>query len=203
MNPYEILGVESDATDKQIKYAYRQQAQKTHPDKEGGSEEAFNEVKEAYEILKDEARRAAYDSTGSVDKRYGRLDEEVAKAVTDVFIAILNNNKCEVVDYVAKVLEHFEQACERLKKELEKIKVMIGKLELLLTKVVCNDSKTNLFGDVIDSQIRINEVRMNECNIQLMIGELAIARLKKYGFEGVDLLKKPSGFSVRQNLWIL
>ena len=60
---YDMLGVKPDATDAEIKSAYRKLARKYHPDvsKEGGAEEKFKSVNEAYEALKEPARRRAYD----------------------------------------------------------------------------------------------------------------------------------------------
>ena len=52
---YEILGVKKDATEAQIKSAYRKLARKYHPDvnKEKGAEEKFKDINEAYEVLGD------------------------------------------------------------------------------------------------------------------------------------------------------
>lgn len=61
---YEILGVNKSASDDEIKKAYRKLAVKYHPDKEGGSEEKFKEISEAYEVLKDGAKRKRYDQFG-------------------------------------------------------------------------------------------------------------------------------------------
>ena len=63
---YAILGVERNASDGDIKKAYRKLARKFHPDvsKEPGAEEKFKEVSEAYETLKDAEKRAAYDQLG-------------------------------------------------------------------------------------------------------------------------------------------
>jgi len=63
---YEILGVGRDASQDQIKAAYRKLARKYHPDvsKEADAEARFKEVGEAYEVLKDPEKRAAYDSLG-------------------------------------------------------------------------------------------------------------------------------------------
>lgn len=60
---YDTLGVKSDATDAEIKSAYRRLARKYHPDvsKEAGAEDKFKAVNEAYEALREPSRRKAYD----------------------------------------------------------------------------------------------------------------------------------------------
>src|SRR5438552_2897309 len=64
---YKILGVARTATVDEIKKAYRRLARKFHPDvsKEANAEHKFKEVQEAYEVLKDPEKRAAYDQLGS------------------------------------------------------------------------------------------------------------------------------------------
>src|SRR5580698_8820477 len=63
---YKVMGVARDATEAQIKQAYRKLARKYHPDvsKEKDAEARFKEVGEAYEVLKSHERRAAYDQLG-------------------------------------------------------------------------------------------------------------------------------------------
>ncbi|MDK2899325.1 MAG: molecular chaperone DnaJ [Patescibacteria group bacterium] len=61
---YEILGISKNASDDEIKKAYRKAAVKYHPDKEGGDEAKFKEAGEAYEVLKDGAKRQRYDQFG-------------------------------------------------------------------------------------------------------------------------------------------
>jgi DnaJ-class molecular chaperone len=64
MNPYEVLGINKDATESEIKKAYRTLAIKNHPDK-GGDAEQFKQVAEAYEILT--KRKQEYDMFGYAD----------------------------------------------------------------------------------------------------------------------------------------
>jgi len=63
---YEVLGVGKDATPEELRKAYRKLARKYHPDvnKEPDAEEKFKEVKEAYEVLNDQQKRAQYDQFG-------------------------------------------------------------------------------------------------------------------------------------------
>ena len=60
---YEVLGIGKDATEADIKKAYRKLAMKYHPDRNQGNEEAaekFKEVNEAYEILSDSEKKEIY-----------------------------------------------------------------------------------------------------------------------------------------------
>jgi molecular chaperone DnaJ len=75
---YEVLGVAKNASEDDIKKAYRKLAMKHHPDRNQGdgakkSEESFKEAKEAYEMLSDAQKRAAYDQYGhaGVDPNMG------------------------------------------------------------------------------------------------------------------------------------
>lgn len=64
---YEVLGVNKDASEEDIKKSYRKLAMKYHPDRNPDNpkaEEQFKEAKEAYEMLSDEQKRAAYDQYG-------------------------------------------------------------------------------------------------------------------------------------------
>ena len=64
---YELLEVDKNASGEEIKKAYRKMAMKYHPDRNPGDKEAetkFKEINEAYEVLKDEQKRAAYDRYG-------------------------------------------------------------------------------------------------------------------------------------------
>ena len=68
-NYYDVLGISKNATEAEIKTAYREMAKKYHPDisKEENAEEKFKEVQEAYSVLSDPEKRANYDNYGTAD----------------------------------------------------------------------------------------------------------------------------------------
>ena len=85
---YELLGVSKDATAEDLKKAYRKLAVKYHPDKNPGdptAEAKFKEISEAYEILKDPDKRAAYDRYGHAAFQGGGAGPRGGGGFTDPF----------------------------------------------------------------------------------------------------------------------
>src|SRR6478609_5360860 len=95
---YEVLGVEKGATEADIKKAFRKQAMEHHPDRnrhDPRSEARFKEINEAYDVLKDDQKKAAYDrfghaafangNGGSAGFRGGPGGPDFASAFSDVF----------------------------------------------------------------------------------------------------------------------
>ena len=91
---YELLGVSRDVGQSELKKAYRAQAMKYHPDRNSGDPEAehkFKQVSEAYEVLKDDQKRAAYDRYGhaafenGAGGRAGGFDFGFSGGFADIF----------------------------------------------------------------------------------------------------------------------
>ena len=68
---YNVLGISKDASDGEIKKAYRKLAHQYHPDKKGGDEAKFKEINEAYQVLSDKQKRGQYDQFGSAFDQAG------------------------------------------------------------------------------------------------------------------------------------
>jgi molecular chaperone DnaJ len=91
---YEVLGVAKNASEAELKKAYRRAAQKHHPDRNPdnkAAEEKFKECKEAYEVLNDSRKRAAYDQFGhagvnpSMGGGYGPAGAGAGASFSDIF----------------------------------------------------------------------------------------------------------------------
>ncbi|HET7038607.1 MAG TPA: DnaJ domain-containing protein, partial [Gemmatimonadales bacterium] len=86
---YHVLGISRDASESDVKRAYRKLAMEYHPDRNNGdkrSEERFKEATEAYEVLRDPERRARYDRYGTADTRggggFGGFHPDLAEALS-------------------------------------------------------------------------------------------------------------------------
>ena len=71
---YDILGVNKNATQDEIKKAYKKLAIKTHPDRPGGSKEKFQDVGKAYKVLSDSSLRQKYDTYGEEGLQGGSME---------------------------------------------------------------------------------------------------------------------------------
>lgn len=64
---YKILGIDKNASEEEVKKAFRRLAHQHHPDKHGGNEAKFKEANEAYQVLSDQKKRQQYDQFGTAD----------------------------------------------------------------------------------------------------------------------------------------
>ena len=139
---YESLGLNKDASDDDIKKAFRQQAKKYHPDVNPGNKSAearFKEVNEAYEVLSDAEKKARYDrfghagvdpnfSTGGGFGGFGGIDFDLGDLFGSIFggagSASRNRNSPRKGDRVrAELIVTFEEAAFGCEKEVTTMRV--------------------------------------------------------------------------------
>ena len=75
MDYYELLGVSRDASEKELKSAFKNKAMQHHPDK-GGNPDTFKQINEAYQTLSDKEKRQMYDQYGTADPQQLNQNQE-------------------------------------------------------------------------------------------------------------------------------
>jgi curved DNA-binding protein CbpA len=86
---YDTLGVAQDASQDEVKTAFRRAAAAAHPDREGGDAERMAAINRAYETLGDPDKRAEYDATGETDSA-AKLEDEARSRLVALFQAVLD-----------------------------------------------------------------------------------------------------------------
>jgi len=148
---YEILGVPVDATDVQIKRAFRKRAKKMHPD-HGGDAEKFREINHAYEVLSDPARRQRYDETGqSEDPKGPPPDQKLLVILSSAICEIVGRNPlgCNVVQCARDLLKAKIRA---LKNSSEQHRQSARTLRGIAENVIRDGDGENVVSAVLDSQ---------------------------------------------------
>jgi curved DNA-binding protein CbpA len=127
---YDALGVDRNATLDQIKKAFRQKAQKCHPDR-GGQVDEFQTLREAYEVLKDPERRKRYDKTGLADKPKDKRAEAFQK-VSELLAHFLETNSFENMDYMAIMKNQIANTQASAKRDIKAANKSINRIKRLL-----------------------------------------------------------------------
>lgn len=113
---YEELGVSKTASPEDVKAAYRVAAQRSHPDKEGGDEEKFKRVGEAFAVLSNPERRAEYDRTGST-KEGMTVEAEAAQMLRTLFDSYLTGSSRQ--DPLTFMREHIDVADKQRRAQMD------------------------------------------------------------------------------------
>ncbi|KAK4346028.1 hypothetical protein RND71_036204 [Anisodus tanguticus] len=155
---YEILGVETTASQQEIKKAYYKLALRLHPDKNPDDEEAkekFQQLQKVISILGDEEKRALYDQTGCVDDV--DLTGDVVENLKEFFRAM--HPKIAEAD-----IEKFEANYRGSESErtdlIDLYKKYKGKMKRLFCSMICSDLKldSHRFKDILDEAIAAGEI---------------------------------------------
>ncbi|KNA14038.1 hypothetical protein SOVF_111180 [Spinacia oleracea] len=158
-NLYEVLGVESTASQQEIRKAYHKLALRLHPDKNPGDKEAnekFQQLQKVMSILGDEEKRALYDQTGVVDD--DDLTGDLAQNLQNFFRSMYK--EVTVAD-----IEKFEanyRGSDTEKNDLINLyKKCKGNMARLFCSMLCSDPKldSHRFKDILDEAIAAGDLK--------------------------------------------
>ena len=139
-NPYEVLGVQPDATISEIQSAYRKESLKHHPDRKGDSNQ-FKAVSEARDILVDPARRMKFDQTGETEHDpTNEVESIIAPMLAEAFAQDSRDPIRMICDRLAARRSDFEDSNDKLSSGIKKLSDKIEKFKLK------NNSTSNVDG---------------------------------------------------------
>jgi len=182
INLYETLGVSEDASQEEIKKAYKKKAMILHPDRAGGNNKQFTDLKRAYEVLSDRNSRDHYDETGEVenhDKSEDVIRSELVKLFTMILDTEAEIDHVDVIDLGMKVIIKNIAA---VKGEIKKLEGFIKHTNKAKNRMKIKDGKANIFELIIES--RMNEINRNIAKLEdvIKIHEKIKVELKDYEY---------------------
>lgn len=162
---YNDLDVSKDATDDEIKDAYRKKARSHHPDL-GGDEEKFKKSLFAYNVLKDSTKREKYDRTGNTETED---TNSAAKQILANLIASIiadprfDPKKSDLFEAVSGEVSTRKKAFKKNSKSLVKL---IAKFEEANKRIESDDS---YFSNVVEDKRKFLNNELEEFNVQIEI----------------------------------
>lgn len=170
MSLYDELGVDQNASEEEIKKAYKRRAKKTHPDK-GGSEEEFKKTNQAYLVLSNPKRRERYDETGDMSE--DREIDDTLQRISELFFFVLDQYGDNVfkIDIVDEMINCIESAIQKFNAEKLKIDVLIKKDEMMIGRITREDGKENVFDALISGRIAEHKRKKASADQQIDINK--------------------------------
>ena len=159
MDLYEFLGVDKEATQKDIKKAYLKLSKVCHPDTEEGSEEKFTELNEAYRILSNKELRKMYDEGGDLEE-VKKESNGLVKRVFSIFEEALNSNGF-VPDHedIFKIMRELCNDKElKMKRDIQTVQNEIKNLEAIQFRM----KNADIFKAYLDDQKEDNKERIGK-----------------------------------------
>lgn len=181
MNPYEILGLESNCTAKDIKNAYRILSKTHHPDV-GGNAEAFAKISAAVEVLRDPIRRKLFDEHGI----YMQESTETLRSMAmNKFRELVDNwieNSLQSqrdINLTKFLFDQVNQVDTNIKEANKNIDRMIEKLNKRLSQVTCKGER-NFIQEAVSSKLELFKQAKETNTRDKLIADMIREECKKY-----------------------
>lgn len=197
MNPYDELEVPTDATERDIKKAYKRSAAKHHPDKSTGDTKKFQVIKLAYDVLSDPQRRAKFDETGEVDTN--KKGDPIEERLTQLFTSIINDESF-TGDIIDNAVDIVNKALGDLMVAIDKAQSKIDKLEKRLGRVTVSDGD-NMFEIILSSNIGQLKSQVGNMTSEQVTMKGVLEQLKLYTDGAPESPEHPSQWVVQSNKW--
>jgi hypothetical protein len=182
---YEVLGVSRDADAATIRRAFRRKVRSTHPDG-GGSVDAFNALKRAYDTLSDTARKRHYDETGdsSADPHWARVVEILSFGLDQALLQLNSAGSyrdVHVIEVMAKIVSDMKLNDEKQKQALEGA---MQQAEQLAGRFRVTEGE-NLMETVIAKRIAACRAQLDVLDGRIRFVDAALDLLRKTSLESL------------------
>ena len=164
---YDELGVNPQASQQEVKDAFRRLAAKHHPDRDGGDKEAFQKAAAAYEILGDAELRERYDQTGQTTK-----PQERSSLARHILAEILLNNidqfepeRVDIVEFLRTVLR---QKIQHGEASVTNLKYLISRRERAIAAIQRKHTDKQILVDLLQGDILTRQqlIKQNESKLE-------------------------------------
>ena len=180
---YDVLGVNSDASNEEIKKSFREKAKKYHPDSSEGDRDTFEKIKHASLVLLDPTKRKRYDETGEEDSGPDHTQTEAMTIIMSILGKILAQDSPQRMNITSIIKTNLEGMKKEGYESIENIKTEINKFEKLEKRFIKKNKGPNIFSISMRSNIRRSEEQIENCNKKIAVIDLAIQIMGDYSFE--------------------
>lgn len=157
MNHYEVLGVPRNASQAEVKKAFRERAWRAHPDR-GGSPETMTALNKAYDVLMDPELREQYDRTGD-DRVLATLDYMARDAVMNAVMQLIDTEHDQ--DIVAAMVAGFTARQDEIGRDLSTIPGRIARMQRRAQRVRAK-GQANLVQMIVAQRVaQLDKVRQD------------------------------------------
>lgn len=184
MSLYDDLGVAKDASAENIKRAYRRAANKTHPDRAGGSVVLFQKIQKAHDILMDAEARKRYDEFGTTDKipdLRGMAMEQLCKVFIQLVIQF--GDVIEHTDLVMKAREAINTGLMEGQKQLALHPKVVRQLEAALKRLKKKKKGNDFVRNALNMTLVQTRANLANLEAQIQLGKEMLLLLEDYTYE--------------------
>ena len=198
MSLYDDLGVSRDATESEIKAAYRKKAQASHPDREGGSNEQFQLVVAAYKTLSDSTKREHYDKTGEVQQ-----ESQLVQSAIELLFAMLS--KIQDVDHtnlIHVICEFLVSNNANILSTKGKISSDIARLERVAKRIVKKSDSNNVLALMVLNQAEKLKASLIRADEDIAKNNDLLAYFSDYRYEAdIQIVQPAEMYSTSSPIW--
>jgi curved DNA-binding protein CbpA len=150
INAYTLLGLTNEATQDEIKTAYRKLAQQNHPDR-GGKHDVFVKIQTAYDILSDPVRRKHYDATGETTIAPDLSQARIYGYLSAMMLQLIEQTDENITDIVKAMRNTININKANNELEINTIRARITKREKVIARMIRTDGGDNILTTFIST----------------------------------------------------